>query len=71
MYNVKSNEDHAVVTVKIAITTKYSFCNDVITDGLNEILNAAMGDGFVADYAFTDINTVRATNEPEEGELLL
>ena len=71
-HNITANVEHAIVDVKIAIIPKYSHCPDSIADGLNELLRAEIGEGFIADYAFYNTESpllVKSDNKPEEGEL--
>ena len=46
-HDIQANTPHAIVTVKLAIA---AICGDTIADGLNEMLNPHIGEGFIADY---------------------
>lgn len=68
-HDIQANTPHAIVTVKLAIA---AICGDTIADGLNEMLNPHIGEGFIADYALLHTHStliVNSSEEPEEGEL--
>jgi hypothetical protein len=68
-HDITPNAKHAVVLVKMAFNTT---CGDTIADGLNQLLNDEIGEGFLADYAFLHTDTpaiIKASAEPEEGEI--
>lgn len=68
-HDIEPNSEYAIVTVKLALAT---ICGDTAADGLNELLRPVIGEGFIADYAFyntVDPLIVKASKEPEEGEL--
>lgn len=67
--DIKPNETHAVITMKIAL---HSQNPDEIADGLNELLGGQIGKGWVADYEFYNSDNpllVIASEMAEEGEL--
>lgn len=68
-HDIKPNEHYSIITVKLALAT---VCGDTAADGLNQLLNPEIGEGFIADYAFYNTDNpliVTASAEPEEGEL--
>ena len=70
-HDIQPNANYAVVTVKLALAT---ICGDTAADGLSELLNPEIGEGFIADYALlhTDrLMIVESSDEPEEGELFV
>lgn len=68
-HDIQANTPHSIVTVKLAIA---AICGDTIADGLNQLLNPEIGEGFIADYALLHTHSpliVHSSDEPEEGEL--
>lgn len=68
-HDIQANTPHAIITVKLALAT---LCGDTIADGLNQLLNPEIGEGFIADYALLHTHSpliVNSSDEPEEGEL--
>jgi len=68
-HDIQPNEKYSIVTVKLALAT---VCGDTAADGLNQLLNPEIGEGFIADYAFYNTDNpliVTASDDPEEGEL--
>ncbi|MFV8385103.1 hypothetical protein ACNO5E_13520 [Vibrio parahaemolyticus] len=71
MHAITPNQKHLIVPAKIAMHTSVSDI-ETAADGLNEMLRAAVGNGFIADYQFkTDQENlwVQASSSPEEDEL--
>jgi hypothetical protein len=71
-HDTKPNKPHSIVTIKLAL---HESDPGAISDGLNEMLGATIGEGFVADYSFIDgieePFIVTPNSDPEEGELFL
>lgn len=70
-HDIQPNAHYAVVTVKLAVAT---ICGDTAADGLNELLNPEIGEGFIADYALLHTDRpiiVESSDVPEEGELFV
>lgn len=71
-HNITANAKHSIIDVKIAITPKYSNCVESIADGLNELLSAEVGTGFIADYALLNTDNpvqVQSNDIPNSGDL--
>lgn len=71
MHNITAGQKHAILRVSIALNSTEPA---EITDGLNELFNNQIADGFVADYKFHHADSpliVKASDEPEEGELFV
>lgn len=71
MHNITAGQKHAVLRVSIALNSTEPA---EITDGLNEIFNSQIANGFVADYRYHDAKRpliAKASDDPEEGELFV
>lgn len=68
-HDIKPDQEHLIVNVRLALHTK----DDAeASDGLNELFRPELGEGFIADYAFAEIEhspTIKASPSPYEGEL--
>lgn len=68
-HDIQPNTQYSIVTIKLALATT---CSNTVSDGLNQLLNPEIGEGFIADYAFYNMQNlpiVTASDDPEEGEL--
>jgi len=68
-HDIKASTQYAIVTLQLAI-------NDTdpnsIADGLNDLLNPEIGEGWIADYALLNTDepfVTQSSPEPDEGEL--
>lgn len=72
MHNVVPNQNHAVISLTVALPPSCSNSAAEVADALNEFLREAVFDGHLADYTLHGLNNiqiVKAGDEPEEGEI--